>query len=140
MITRLTSIADYLGRQKRDVLRENRQEVVELILRISERVLRFEQSSQKDLLAANISMVLDDISSEEVVLIHLNPADFQAVRQHFARHDAPACRPHFSEDGAVPEGECRIRSKSMNIDVSFQKRFQSIRDRLIESLGEEGGH
>lgn len=135
ILAKVGGIMDYLTREREKVLTGCRSEMVELILRISERVIRIEAETIRTLLAENLNLLLEESAAKEEIVLHLNPADLPEVQQVMSERSGPLPRHKLSADATVPVGEARVRSRTVNVDLSFARRFEAIRDRLLARFG-----
>jgi len=128
--TKLGGILDHIQGEREKMFGSYRQEIVELVLQIAERVVRVERDTVASLLGENLRLLLEDCASKDETVLHLNPADLENVSRYLVDKGGALPRHRLKTDPAVPPGECRVRSKSLNLDLSFAKRFEAIRDRL----------
>ena len=135
ILAKVGGILDYLSRERDKVLTGCRHEMVELILRISERVIRIEGETIRQLLAENLKLLLEESAAKDEIVLHLNPSDLPEVQQVMSEKNGPLPRHKLSADSAVPVGEARVRSRTVNVDLSFARRFEAIRDRLLARFG-----
>jgi flagellar assembly protein FliH len=134
ILTKVGGILDYLEKERHGLLARCRGEMVELVLRIAERVVRVERETIRTLLGENLRLLLEESVDRDEPVLWLNPADVVEVTQHLGQAGTlPRHRIHA--DSSVPQGECRVRSRSMNVDVSFERRFEAIRSRLSQKFG-----
>lgn len=135
ILAKVGGILDYLTREREKVLSGCRHEMVELILRISERVIRIEGETIKALLAENLKLLLEESAAKDEIVLHLNPADLPEVQKVMSEKNGPMPRHKLAGDSAIPVGEARVRSRTVNVDLSFARRFEAIRDRLLGRFG-----
>jgi flagellar assembly protein FliH len=135
ILAKVGGILDYLTREREKILAGCRHEMVELILRISDRVIRIEQETIRALLAENLKLLLEESAAKDEMVLHLNPADVTEVQRVMSERTGPMPRHKVASDPAVPVGEARVRSRSLNVDLSFARRFEAIRDRLLARFG-----
>ena len=135
ILAKVGGILDYVERERERVVTGCRSEMVELVLRISERVIRVEQESIRTLLAENLKLLLEESAAKDEMFLHLNPADMPEVQRVMSEKSGPMPRHRLCADPGVPVGEARVRSRTVNVDVSFAARFEAIRDRLMQRFG-----
>ena len=135
ILSKVGGILDYLTRERDKALSGCRHEMVELILRISERVIRIEGETIRSLIAENLKLLLEESASKDEMVLHLNPADLPEVQTMMSEKNGPLPRHKLAADPSVPVGEARVRSRAVNVDLSFARRFEAIRDRLLARFG-----
>jgi flagellar assembly protein FliH len=138
VMAKVGGILDYLSRERERVLAGCRAEMVDLVLKIADRVIRIEKETIRKLLGENLKQLLDESASGDETVLLLNPADIPEVTQHLAERGGPLPKHRIHADAGVPVGEARVRGRAINVDLSFEKRFQVIRDRLAQRFGNSG--
>ena len=136
ILAKVSSIMDQLSRERSSVIESCRGEMIELVLKIAERVIRLEKETVRKLLGENLRLLLEESTAKDETVLHLNPIDLPEVTRFLGEHSGPLPRHRISSDPGVPAGECRVRGKSLNLDLSFARRFEAIRDRIQSRLAD----
>lgn len=135
ILAKVGGILDYLEREKERVLTGCQGEMVELVMRIAERVIRIEQETIRSLLGENLKLLLEESAAKDEMALHLNPVDLPEVQKVMSEKNGPLPRHKLTADPSVPAGEARVRSRNVNVDLSFARRFEAIRERLMARFG-----
>ncbi|MBI4863350.1 MAG: hypothetical protein HY815_24255 [Candidatus Riflebacteria bacterium] len=135
ILTKVSGILEHLTVEREQMFDTYRQEMLDLVLKIAERVVRVEKETINNLLGENLVLLLEENPIRGEVALHLNPADVEEVSSYLVENGGPLPRHRLKSNPDVPAGECWVRGPELNLDLSFQRRFETIRDRLAERFG-----
>jgi len=121
-------------------LSDHRRELVELALAIAETVLGRSPSADADALAARVERALASVEPGGPLKLRLSSSDYALARSEGASELGRRVSDPAIETCADPDlapGEFRLEAGSAEADGRRATRLTALRERLIESLGEE---
>ncbi|HOZ47406.1 MAG TPA: FliH/SctL family protein [Candidatus Hydrogenedentes bacterium] len=130
----LQAAADAIKQAREGFLRSLEPQVVELALRVAQRILAREARTDRELVLTTVRRALEALVDRESVVIHIHPVDLKALREHrvalldeFEGLATFEVRP----DEAIEPGECRVDSASMHVDARFAAQCERMLDALL---------
>lgn len=133
MLSRLASTIDELSSLRSVMLRKSEHDIVRLAVAVSERIVRREVHTNRDLLVTMARAAASKLGESCVATILMNPDDFTLATsgRGAAWDDGPI---RLVADPSLPPGGCLVQSAFGNIDVSVDGQ---IRELLRGFLGED---
>jgi flagellar biosynthesis/type III secretory pathway protein FliH len=131
---RVEMLADELEQARQRVLGDNEEELVNLSLRIAEKVVGHEIENGRYKVERIVRAALDAAPRKEEAVVHLNPDDCEPVRQSVQRDDGGL--PDgltIAEDGEVPRGSCRVETPGGDVTSGVRSRLEQIEEGLLKT-------
>lgn len=118
------------------LLRDAREDVVRLAVRLGERVLKREIVCDRDSAARQLEAALELVLEPTTLRIELNPKDRDAVSEALpgllARF-APTAHAEVIDSDAIERGACRLRADAGVIDAGIASQMSRLADELLPS-------
>lgn len=103
--------------------------VLELAMDVAKAMIKNEIRTRPDLLTSIITKSLQSLPFTQNISITINPSDFELAKKAFNRQITESGWEVF-EDENVEAGGCKIDTERNHIDLTLQKRWQSIAESL----------
>ncbi len=124
----------YLNKVKSDceeLIRKQEPNIVELILRIVQKLLGDIPELKPEVIAALVRQGLSEVSISGEVVIHVSVEDYDAAvanRHLFLPYEGEgSARFDIVKDGSLSRGDCTIETPFGNIDCSLDQQFASLK-------------
>lgn len=131
----LTTAAHAMQQARAQFLDALEPEVLQLVLAMTERVLRREVRGDRDLIGRTVRAALEELTDHERVTLHLNPEDLEALRaqrvpllEEFKGVKSLDIVPSTS----VEPGGCIAESATMQVDARLHAQLQRLFDAMLE--------
>ena len=135
LISQLEVITRDVDECKRNILENAKHDIVDLSVKIAEKVVKTTCAKQRDIAVRNAEYALGLLKEKSPVVIKVNLADMDIAREYrsmllnmFDKVESIK----VAEDPAVEQGGCIIESNSGGVDASIQTQLSSIRSNLHE--------
>ena len=126
---------------KAEMLKRAESEVVELAIKVAEKIVGQELTSNPAAIVSLVSEALESVKREREVNILVNPKHYPEVKKHmavFAERLGANRLIQVFESADVPPGGCRIESELGKINADLKTQIDAIRDLFLrESKGRE---
>ena len=134
---RVEALADELQHARQRMLQDNEEELVNLSLRIAEKVVGHEIENGRYKIERIVETALDAAPRDEEAVVHLNPEDVKPVRRAVEIDDGRLPDGvKIREDGDVPRGSCRVETPGGNVTSGVRSRLEQIEEGLLKTSGE----
>jgi len=126
-----------LQQDKDRLVRQTEPQLIELACAIAGRIVREEVDRNDEVVLRIVQKAIDLATEKEKLVIRLNPADIEWVRQHChqlqASHDdlGELC---LEEDPRIEQGGCVIETETGNVDARLERQMEEIERDLRESI------
>ena len=135
LISQLEVITRDVDECKRNILENAKHDIVDLSVKIAEKVVKTTCAKQRDIAVRNAEYALGLLKEKSPVVIKVNLADMDIAREYrsmllnmFDKVESIK----VAEDPAVEQGGCIIESNSGGVDAGIQTQLSSIRSNLHE--------
>jgi flagellar assembly protein FliH len=125
MLRRLAQTLDELRSLRGTMIRQTEQQMVQLALAISRRILQRESTVDQDLLVALARVALERLGDSGAATIRLNPEDYSQTVQRHGDHWAGS-RVRVLADPGVSRGGCLVESDFGLVDASVEAQFEQV--------------
>ena len=131
-VERVEALASELQDARQSVLSDNEEELVNLSLRIAEKVVGHEIENGRYKVERIVRTALDAAPRQEDAVVHLHPEDCAPVRRAVEEDDGelPAGL-RIVEDEDVSRGSCRVETAGGNVTSGVKSRLQQIEEGLL---------
>lgn len=124
-----------IDNQRRKLLDHSRGDLINLIIALSEKILRHELTTPRNVIAATLESALEQAIESEEFYVTLHPDDLA-----FAESRAPElitairglARLHFKTDPALTRGGCMLESTACTVNASIEAQLASMGELLLE--------
>ena len=117
------------------VLKETEQEVVDLVLLITRKVIKIISEHQKGVIVSNVKEALRKVRSKGTIIIKVNIADLKLATEHrqdFINMMEGAQSIEIVEDGSIDRGGCIIETDFGEIDARISSQLAELESRILE--------
>ena len=135
LISQLELITRDADECRRNILENAKHDIVDLSVKIAEKVVKTTCAKQRDIAVRNAEYALGLLKEKSPVVIKVNLADMDIAREYrsmllnmFDKVESIK----VAEDPAVEQGGCIIESNSGGVDARIQTQLSSIRSNLHE--------
>lgn len=135
LISQLETITRDVDECKRNILENAKHDIVDLSVKIAEKVVKTTCAKQRDIAVRNAEYALGLLKEKSPVVIKVNLADMDIAREYrsmllnmFDKVESIK----VAEDPAVEQGGCIIESNSGGVDANIPTQLSSIRSNLHE--------
>ena len=135
LIERTQVMLERAQEKRGDVLKETEQEIVDLVLLISRKVIKVISENQRNVIIANVIQALRKIKSRGDIIIRLNLNDLQLATEHkqeFINLVEGAKSINLIEDSTVDRGGCIIETDFGEIDARISSQLAELESKILE--------
>ncbi|MDR1398770.1 MAG: flagellar assembly protein FliH [Treponema sp.] len=135
-LTERTQVVLERAQDKRaEILAEAEQQLIDLALLISRKVVKILSENQKDVLIANVSEALKKVKAKGEVIIRVNTADMKLTTEHtreFIQLLEGTNTIQVQEDTSVDAGGCIIETDFGEIDARISSQMAELEAKILE--------
>jgi flagellar assembly protein FliH len=139
LVATLESIIEEFGSRRRELLEASRRELVQLAMRVAEKVIHREVRLDEESVVPCVRRAVDMMFQAGRVRLELNEQD-AAVIERYARQASGAFRSLPAMEivtvAGIERGGCRVNSESGEVDVTIATQLRIIEDTLLEAARE----
>ncbi len=131
----LINICQELNHLRETILRNSTEEMKELVLGISEKIIRHSVTIQHDTIIETIKDAIQLAVQSDAFQIRLNPADLKAVEARkieIIESISSLDNIVLKADPGVDPGGCLLESSCCTVDASLTSQIKVIRDAIIK--------
>lgn len=117
--------------QRKTLFRRHRGELVTLIILLSEKILRHELATQRNVIAATLEAALEQAIESEEYYVTLHPDDLAVAEAKVPELIASIrglSRLVFKTDASMTQGGCLLESSAGTVDASIEGQLDSIKE------------
>ncbi|MBE0583570.1 MAG: flagellar assembly protein FliH [Desulfofustis sp.] len=133
----LAGAAEQVSRLRESLARHSRQDMLRLVMAVSEQVIRREAAVDPKVVLSIIENALQSSVRADHYRIRINPADLDSVTQQkplFLASISGLKNLIIEADPAISPGGCRVDSDLGNVDATIETPLESIRLALNEAI------
>lgn len=115
--------------QQEELYKEFEKEMLQLVISISQRVIRHELTLQEGVIQKTLEEAFRKVSDRTKIVVHLNPVDYQHLLAHqegFPWVTAHTERIRVVEDPSVSRGGCLLETSFGEVDATIEGQFAEI--------------
>ena len=135
LISQLEIITRDADECRRNILENAKHDIVDLSVKIAEKVVKATCTKQRDIAVRNAEYALGLLKEKSPAVIRVNLADIEVAREYrsvllnmFDKVESIK----IAEDPAVEQGGCIVESNAGGVDANIQTQLSSIRSSLHE--------
>jgi len=146
-LAKIEAVLAELASFRAEILKEAEMDVVELLRRISQKVLSAESKLQPEVLSKIVEKALLGLGQEKRIVISFNPSDqvfFEKMSSDFLKELKTKSELEFKPEAQVATGTAWIRTESVEIEINTDKMVDEILKDILQSVkapketGDEG--
>jgi len=117
------------------VMRESEDELLNLVMMVSRKVILREARADRSILESMIRSAVAGLSERDRITVRLNPDDYAMITSgngEYFRQELKSDQMSFKADVAVLLGDCQIDTEMGTLDASIEAQLDEIHRRLLE--------
>lgn len=134
IVSSLSGILNEIKQQRQVVLEEARQKILEMVLKISEKLTFGAVEIDPELTMSIISGAIDQLLDKKKIKVKVNPDHLPEIEQHidrFRSQDTSIKDFNLEADPRVRRGGCFIETPTGDIDARLESMFDIIKQSII---------
>jgi flagellar assembly protein FliH len=135
LVGRIQVILERAQNLRAEVLADTEQQIIDLALLISRKVIKTISESQKTVVLQNIAQALKKVKARGAILIRVNIADLKLASEHsktFIQMMEGARGVQIVEDSTVDPGGCIIETDFGEIDARISSQLAELEAKILE--------
>lgn len=127
-----------LEKDWKHLFEDARTELLQLVMQISQRVLRKEIREVPDAVTETLATAIERISGQTKLTVEVNPADRAAADRYvdsITDDLASGESIEIKEVDSIERGGCRVRGPEAVVDLTVQTQLEILEKRLLEATG-----
>ena len=137
LIERTQTILDKTIERRSQIFVEVEQQIIDLILLISKKVVKIISESQKEIVLHNVNSALEKLKSKGDISIRVNLSDLDMTTKHkdeFIKNFENIGNIKILEDTTVDAGGCVIETDFGSIDARISSQLIEIEEKILELI------
>ncbi|MDR0300811.1 MAG: flagellar assembly protein FliH [Treponema sp.] len=134
LISRTQTMLERAQDKRGEILAESEQEIIDLVLLISRKVIKVLSENQKGVIISNVTQALRKVKSKGTCLIRVNMDDLQLATEH--KQDfiklVEGDSVQILEDTTVDPGGCIIETDFGEIDARISSQLAELESKILE--------
>lgn len=135
LIERCHTILEAVMSRRQEILNETEQQIVDLVLLISRKVVKIMSENQKQVVMGNVLQALKKVKARGNVTIRVNMDDVKITTENisnFIRQVESVQGITVVEDGTVDKGGCIIETDFGSIDARISSQLAELEAKILE--------
>jgi flagellar assembly protein FliH len=135
LIERTRVVLERVQERRGEILVETEQQIIDLALLVSRKVVKVISESQKEVVIANVSEALKKVKGRGTVIIRVNTADLQLSTEHvkdFIQQLEGSSAIQVQEDFSIDQGGCIIETDFGEIDARISSQLAELEAKIRE--------
>ena len=135
LISRTQTILERANNKRAEILAESEQEIIDLVLLITRKVVKLISENQKNIIVPNIVQALRKIKDRGDFIIRVNLADLKLAtenKKEFIQLVEGVKSIQIIEDSTVDEGGCIIETDFGEIDARISSQLAELESKILE--------
>ena len=129
--------AEEISRLRESLARNNSQDMLRLVMAVSEQIVRREVAADPDIVLTIIENALQSSVRADHYRILINPADLENVTKQkplFLASISGLKNLSIETDASISPGGCRVDSEVGNVDATIETQLEAIQDALSKAI------
>ncbi|GHT57676.1 flagellar assembly protein FliH [Spirochaetia bacterium] len=135
LIERVQTVLERAQGQREQILEETEQQIVDLVLLMTRKVVKIISETQKDVVRSNVTAALQKVKGRGNITIRVNMADVKLTTEHvnnFIQKMEGVQGIQVAEDSTVDPGGCIIETDFGEIDARISSQLAEIETKILE--------
>ena len=135
LIQRSQTILQRAQSKRSEILEEAEQEIINLVLLISRKVVKVISENQRNVILSNVVQALRKVKGRGNIIIRVNLSDLKLATEHlkeFINLVEGAKSVQVVEDSTVDEGGCIIETDFGEIDARISSQLAELESKILE--------
>lgn len=133
----LSAAAKKLSTQTESIMQRSAEDMLHLVMAITERIIQFEISEHRDVVARIVQQTINAAVQAEEFHIRANPEDIEVLNEHkplFIASLSGLSNIEFIGDASITRGGCVLESPSGRVDATLETQLDEIFSHLKETM------
>jgi len=135
LIERTQTVLERAQDKRGEILAETEQEVINLVLLMTRKVVKAIADSQREVIISNVEQALKKVRDRGNIIIHVNLADLKMTTEHtkeFIQMLEGVKSIQVAEDSSVDAGGCIIETDFGEIDARIASQLAEMESKILE--------
>ena len=135
LVERIHRVLERLQDKRADVLKETEQQIIDLVLLITRKVVKSISETQKNVVIENIREALGKVKSKGKITIKVNLADLELSTAHieeFTKQLESSGTIEILEDSSIDAGGCVVETDFGAIDARIANQLAELEAKILE--------
>ena len=135
LVERTQTILERAQDKRAEILAETEQQVIDLVLLISRKVIKVISENQRAVVISNVVQALSKVKDRGNIVIKVNMADLKLSTEHikdFIKLVEGVKNIQILEDSTVDQGGCIIETDFGEIDARISSQLAELENRILE--------
>lgn len=135
LVERLRKMVEALMLRREEILKETEQQIVELVILMTRKVVKIISETQKTAIMSNILAALKKVKSRGNVILHVNLEDLKlasANADEFIKRVENIQGITVVEDSTVEKGGCVVETDFGAIDARISSQLNELEEKIME--------
>lgn len=135
LIERIHRILDLVIQRREAILLETEQQIVDLVILMTRKVVKVISASQKDVVTSNVLAALKKLKTRGDVTIRVNTDDLQLTTDHikdFINKVEAVQGITVIEDSSIEKGGCVVETDFGAIDARIASQLEELESKILE--------
>ncbi|GHV65512.1 flagellar assembly protein FliH [Spirochaetia bacterium] len=135
LIERVHTVLERAQGQRERILEETEQQIVDLVLLMTRKVVKIISETQKDVVRSNVTAALQKVKGRGNIIIRVNMADVKLTTEHvnnFIQKMEGVQGIQVAEDSTVDPGGCVIETDFGEIDARISSQLAELETKILE--------
>lgn len=135
LVMRLHSILEAVQNKRQDILDSTEQQIVELVILMTRKVVKIMSENQKSVIMANVLQALKKVKGRGEVTLRVNVEDLKLTSSHindFIREIESVKSITVLEDSSVEKGGCIVETDFGAIDARVSSQLSELETKILE--------
>ena len=135
LIERMQTVLERAQDKRVEILSETEQEIIDLVLLISRKVIKVISENQRNVVVSNVVQALRKVKGRGNIIIRVNMSDVKLTTEHmkdFIQLLEGAKSIQVAEDSSVDPGGCIIETDFGEIDARIASQLAELEAKILE--------
>jgi len=135
LIERMQTVLERAQDKRAEILSETEQEIIDLVLLISRKVIKVISENQRNVVISNVVQALRKVKGRGNIIIRVNMSDVKLSTEHmkdFVQLVEGAKSIQVAEDSSVDPGGCIIETDFGEIDARISSQLAELEAKILE--------
>jgi flagellar assembly protein FliH len=135
LIERTQTMLERAQNKRGEILKETEQEIIDLVLLISRKVIKVISENQRNVIISNVVQALRKVKAKGNIIIRVNMVDLKLATEHkqdFINLMEGANSVQVVEDSTVDSGGCIIETDFGEIDARISSQLAELESKILE--------
>ncbi|AEF85515.1 flagellar assembly protein [Treponema primitia ZAS-2] len=134
LIERVQTVLERAQGRREEILEETEQQIIDLVLILTRKVIKILSETQKDVVKANVSEALSKVKGRGDIIIRVNMTDVKLTTEHinsFITKMEGVKGIQVAEDSTVGPGGCIIETDFGEIDARISSQLSELESKIL---------